>query len=938
MFAEILLAVALAATEISAKCGRGSVDSFILSTSVLPAPAFYRRIQYSTLVECSRTCLLDANCQSFVFTKNDNETECRLMTYVSPDTKRRMDQILFPTSGTYYMEKVCLKGACDRLFVAESMRGMELSEHNDKIISNSSRLTCLEACLGNKEFSCRSIEFDSKSSECRLSRQDRFNKKSHFRKSTSASVEYMDVTCPYEEGRKVYGADIMPLGNVEHPYSLIEYQDVTAEECGELCLKNTLFPCRSFLSGRVRNKLYCGLTHQNRDGLVQNPGSLHTSRSLDYYEITRGLEGCDSSDLSFELISGAVLNTNPYYVNSDVTPQECLQRCKKDRRCRSVNIDYRKGACQYNSESTGPSFDVLQQNGNFNYFEKICLQGSQCKRDWSFERIRNKELTGIDHEKVIVEADTKEDCQIACLNHKEFRCLSAEFNYQLTECRLSPYNRFSSTEKGVSVSNSRLVVDYFENNCISEPRGFCNTKLMKKMKLTLMEKISRGESIEDCRQQCYETEEFICRSATYDPRFRSCGLSHHTRKSTPTESLVRSDMNEYLEISTCFDVSVDCKQDRMLAHIQTNALFKGKVYAKGKPMTCATDIDNSLEFTLPISLQNADCGTVSEEEGKFSNVLVIQSNDHVVTAMDKAIGIHCSYDVGNKTEEIDINITAPISHEKSRGSPSLPDLSLHIVDMKGEEREAVSLGELLRVQVRMSDEDTYGIFVRNLVAKDGSGGNNLTLIDNTGCPVEVKMMREVRTIEPQSKSLEGYLEAFTFTGSTTLELEAEVETCLEHCKPVLCQIPTGRRDDDIETVSSFGRKKRDVDSDDVLSTVTLTKTVAVLSEDFGSLKSFATENYASPVTAPSHIDKDNGFFQKFTPPVGNKEQTFCFDPTMFALIGGGFFLAEICGFSACLIAACKWKGKDSRAIVSKRRHLSIHYENSTDTSSDICSK
>ena len=46
------------------------------------------------------------------------------------------------------------------------------------------------------------------------------------------------------------------------------------------------------------------------------------------------------------------------------------------------------------------------------------------------------------------------------------------------------------------------------------------------------------------------------------------------------------------------------------------------------------------------------------------------------------------------------------------------------------------------------------------------------------------MMREVRTIEPQSKSLEGYLEAFTFTGSSTLELEAEVETCLEHCKPV----------------------------------------------------------------------------------------------------------------------------------------------------------
>lgn len=96
----------------------------------------------------------------------------------------------------------------------------------------------------------------------------------------------------------------------------------------------------------------------------------------------------------------------------------------------------------------------------------IILPGTQCQKDWSFERIRNKELVGIDHEKVLVEANTKEECQTACLKHKQFRCLSAEFNHQLSECRLSPYNRFSSTDKSVSVSNSRFVIDYFENNCI----------------------------------------------------------------------------------------------------------------------------------------------------------------------------------------------------------------------------------------------------------------------------------------------------------------------------------------------------------------------------------------------------------------------------------------------------------------------------------------
>ncbi|GFT19884.1 ZP domain-containing protein [Trichonephila clavipes] len=196
------------------------------------------------------------------------------------------------------------------------------------------------------------------------------------------------------------------------------------------------------------------------------------------------------------------------------------------------------------------------------------------------------------------------------------------------------------------------------------------------------------------------------------------------------------------------------------------------------------------------------------------------------------------------------------------------------------------------------------------------------------------MMREVRTIEPQSKSLEGYLEAFTFTGSSMLELEAEVETCLEFCKPVLCQIPTGRREDDTETVSSFGRKKRESGvSEEVLSSVTLSRSVAVQAEDFSSVKSLVPENYASPVTAPSPLDvKGNGIFQTFDSKAGNSDSTFCFDPTIFTLIAGGFFLVEVCGFSACLIAGCRWRKKNTKTIVNKKRHLSIHYENSVDGS------
>lgn len=81
----------------------------------------------------------------------------------------------------------------------------------------------------------------------------------------------------------------------------------------------------------------------------------------------------------------------------------------------------------------------------------------------------------------------------------------------------------------------------------------------------------------------------------------------------------------------------------------------------------------------------------------------------------------------------------------------------------------------------------------------------------------------------------------------------------------------------------------------------------------------------------------NNLFNKFGPLPGSNDNSFCFDPTLFALIAGGFFLVEICGFSACMFTACRWKRHQQKPIVSKKCHISIHYENSTDES-DISSR
>lgn len=71
--------------------------------------------------------------------------------------------------------------------------------------------------------------------------------------------------------------------------------------------------------------------------------------------------------------------------------------------------------------------------------------------------------------------------------------------------------------------------------------------------------------------------------------------------------------------------------------------------------------------------------------------------------------------------------------DKLKGTAKLPELSLHVVDYLGRDIDEVTIGDMLRVQIRMSDEATYGIFVRNLIARDNfNQTNNFTLIDSKG--------------------------------------------------------------------------------------------------------------------------------------------------------------------------------------------------------------
>ncbi|XP_077550168.1 uncharacterized protein LOC144163204 isoform X2 [Haemaphysalis longicornis] len=934
----LLLGVAAADTASDDVTCRSGKPVFVLATNARLDSDIFSREYGVNLSACAEACRRDPRCRSLTFVKNATDSYCQLMGAAAVHASAVVhERTLSPVNGVYYLEKICLKGACDRLFVAEWIHGMELEAHDNRVVRNASRRDCLEACAAERSFVCRSAEWDERTAECRLSRYDRFSRHVHFGRAANPDVSYFDNTCAYKPVSGGHTAEILLLGNVAHPYSLVEYRGLSVSECGESCLRNALFPCRSFLFGRrAQQETYCGLTHQNRAGLLQNPGSFEPSHSLNYYEIARNLDACDDEDVKYEMVSGRYMTGRPLRTSQLSSAHECLALCRADTKCRSVSYDYRRRLCHSHSDTlrTGSDSNV-KRNSQMNYFEKVCISaGSVCEKHWAFERVPGKELVmgggavGTTSSKVSVEANTREECQAACLAHRDFVCHSAEFNYQLSECRLSPHSRYTSTAGEGKLEDSKFVVDYFENNCLQEVRGFCSTKKYRDQELVLADLVIGTMSQEDCLQRCLNSVDFVCRSFSFERDTQTCFLSHHTRKSAPKGAILRIPGTDLVELGACFDVSVECEPHVMRTRVRSNMVFRGKVYTRGRPSTCSQDVSSSMDFTLPIQLAGSDCGTVSKAEGHFANVLVIQSNDQVVTAMDKAIGVSCTFDVGNKTEFATAKVSDPKQTDRSRGKPPLPELSLHILDMRGNERESVSLGELVRVQVRMSEEDTYGIFIKNLVARDGTGSTNLTLIDKTGCPVEAKMMREIRTIDSHSKSLESYLEAFAFTGSSTLELEAEVVTCLERCKPVLCQIPTGRREDDIETVTSFGRRRRSADGEprpqDELRETTLTKKVSVMATEFGVGRQTQDISYAFPVTAPT----TSGVPASMEDLIAEQLGVMCFEPTASAVIGGLALFLEVFGFGTCLVFALR----------RRKGHATdepICYDNSVEGSTDF---
>ena len=268
----------------------------------------------------------------------------------------------------------------------------------------------------------------------------------------------------------------------------------------------------------------------------------------------------------------------------------------------------------------------------------------------------------------------------------------------------------------------------------------------------------------------------------------------------------------------------------MIAKIRTSKLFDGKVYAKGSPNSCSVDVKSALEFELRMGYNDIDCNVRQQGLGRYLNDVVIQHHDTIVTSSDLGLAVTCQYDLTNKTvsNDVDLDVTGDIEPALSEEVVvDSPNVVMKITTRDGSEMmRTAEVGDALALRFEIMDPDSpYEIFVRELVAMDGADSGEITLIDARGCPTDQYIMGPIYKSANSGKILLSHFDAFKFPSSEMVQFRALVTPCMPTCEPVQCDQEgfVG----ELRSITSFGRKRRSVNTTEIRTRRETTKQAAV---------------------------------------------------------------------------------------------------------------
>ncbi|XP_059099096.1 uncharacterized protein LOC131893159 [Tigriopus californicus] len=527
-------------------------------------------------------------------------------------------------------------------------------------------------------------------------------------------------------------------------------------------------------------------------------------------------QNCPTRDVTFELITGYVF-TAPEFI-LDTRPgvlllEECIEVCRQNVTCASVN--YETGLCVLfmASARNNPGSLSRSQFPVFTLFaQKTCVRSARtlCPgRGWIFDRVQDFKMLGFARE--TRPADTVEDCMAQCLSQITFTCRSANFDTLKLTCEISDMDRHTVNSRNAFFP--AIGIDYLENNCAEKPSSVCNFKPIKGQILKTVDSVFANiGSQKECEQLCVSST-YRCHSYDYgDTGTNICRMSHHSSETLRNirEPYLSAAQATTYELTSCFNVSVDCQANYMIAKVHTNRVFNGKIYGKTRPNSCTINVENKLDFELYLGFNDIDCDVKQETPGRFGSDVIIQHHDMIVTGEDVGLKVRCNYNLSNTTIVSDTNLSVKGGLNIAGAENTVvrsPNVTLRVTDRLGLDILSAQVGDALALRFEIVEKESpYEIFVRDLVAMDGLDSSEIVLIDSRGCPTDFSILGAIKEVEGSGKVLQSDFDAFKFPTSDLVQFRALVTPCIPRCDPVQCDVTDyyGKR----QTTSSFGRRRR----------------------------------------------------------------------------------------------------------------------------------
>ncbi|XP_038211604.1 uncharacterized protein LOC119832073 [Zerene cesonia] len=358
----------------------------------------------------------------------------------------------------------------------------------------------------------------------------------------------------------------------------------------------------------------------------------------------------------------------------------------------------------------------------------------------------------------------------------------------------------------------------------------------QRMQRRFVRRFTTAQSLAHCQRECIEARDFICRSFNYreagfgvEPR-DNCELSDRDTRELDAANPAHFDntANEYdfyeralgRIADDCLDVSQVCNEDGMEFTLRLPEGFYGRMYTYGFYDRCFFRGNGGVQNVLRITGAHGypECGTQRYGD-TMTNIVVVQFSDNVQTSRDKRFNLTCLFrgpaEAVVTSNYIGAGSGSPIPIEYLPEESSLNSKVRLLILYQGRPTTTIAVGDPLTFRLEAQDGYNYAtdIFATNVIARDPYSGRSVQLIDRVGCPVDPDVFPELDKGR-NGDSLEARFNAFKIPESNFLVFEATVRTCRDGCQPAYCPSQTGR------TEPSFGRRRRDVNSTEVIQTNT----------------------------------------------------------------------------------------------------------------------